>query len=195
MHQHRKYKSRRGLSGYEVARHLLDAGGFSQVSVQPYENQAARRGANMKQLFLKKSDCDSRTLQAISDAAKEAAVMTQNSGPNFFSELRKIFWPLMPVILLAAWASFIVGLLHPRLRGLEAAGAGIFILVFLGSMLDLPRQWEASARAHFLLRHSQNFDVDELVRLKDLLRASCLRDVSQIFRAPLSLVSKKNGRS
>ena len=101
--------------------------------------------------------------------------------------MKKHFSEIQNAVILGAWLALAFSFLSSFLFPLRAFALGVLTLVFIIAILGLPFEFEVSNQTFFLLKHSQQFQIDELVRLKKLLRIMRLEGISQLVRAPLRL--------
>ncbi len=173
-----KYKqdlSRQGITGCEIARHLLDASGLTQVVVESTQKQDLWGHWPVKELGLEKSVYDGKTLFAVTEAARKTVLMTQTPVSFDFS---KQAWAILRFLILPALIAFVPGLQHPALKFFSSM---ILAALLACILLDLPRQWDASRRVYFHLKQTGYFEIDEMVKIKKLLRTLRFEKAGQVF--------------
>lgn len=181
--KHGKDLSRRRLSGFEIARQLLDAGGHANVIVEPGTEK--RKPGGVKQLYLPPAVYEGKTLASIARAAREASLLCRASSAVLpFDMSRGLYF-----FVTFAWLLLAVGLLAGDLRWLQSMGWMIFGLVFFLGLIRLPLETEAGQHAYEWLKQSGYFEVDELVKIKNNLRGLRLEPLAEIFTAPAGLAS------
>ena len=187
--RNRSYQNRQGLTGAEVARCLLDAGGFSQMTVGFMTGDERPRRPSLKQLDLERSVYDGKSLVAIARVAREIALVTKTPPSIPPPDFKKQIWRTFRFVILAAWPSVLLVALCSPLRGLAGTGLTLFGIIFMLALLDLPEEWEARDRASALLGQLRYFEPDELARIKTLLAVLRFERAAQIFKAPFDLVA------
>ena len=179
--RYRHCTNRRGLMGYEVAHNLLDLSGASHIAVE--KEGEGRRGLNGgKYLLLPKAVYEGKSLLAVAEAAHQSALAARvNPFPR--ETLLRVwngFRALFPLALLV----LAVSLARPEGVGAKAFCWFLFTPLLAGAVLDMPSQWQAGKDAFTLLKQTGHFEVDELAKLRDLLRALRWSPVTGIFQFP-----------
>ena len=181
----RGVKNRRGLSGAEMARYLLDSTGFSDFAVA--EKTGVRAG--IKQLALEEVVYGGQSLFSLARAAENALALVR---PAALFSLWGIFDFLIPAGWLALGANVLTGW-----PGFKIFAYTVFAASLGPALLELPARWEASHQVYQSLKQSGFFEVDELILLRRLLRALRFEHLSGIFSIPFARVSGflKGGKS
>ena len=183
------FLSRQGLTGYEIARHVLDASGLSQITVDAIGpgDKEIRRG--IRQLYLEKKIYEGKNLRAMALAAREAVFLIGVPHSFLPLDLKKRAAELSAYAVLGGWLMFAAGFGIGRLSFLRMGSLAVFVSVFLMAALSLPAELEASERALDHLKGSRYFEVGELARLRSLLNALRFSGLAQIFNVPLEFAS------
>lgn len=182
-----RYHSRLGLTGCEVARHILDACGATQVTVDLLAAGGGPYGVGLKQLYLEETVYRGKTLGDLACAAREAAMKVEGDAALVPLEVKKQIAALCRIFVLVAWGALVVGRLYAGLASVGSYALFTFVGVFLLSVFGLPMEFEASVRAYALLKDSRYFEIDELARLRRLLYMQRVASLGQFFRVPVEV--------
>ncbi|MCM8774770.1 MAG: zinc metallopeptidase [Candidatus Omnitrophica bacterium] len=185
-----RFQNRRRVTGAEIARYILDAGGFKQTIVDFPREGSQESQSGIEQLYLEKSVYEGGRLLDIAHAARTAVLKTGIPEVNFFPSisLKRRLWKVHCFLILLSWLMVILGSLSSYLSGIRLAGFLIFLVTFIVAMIDLPAEWNISHQAMVHLRNSRHFEIDEIIRLKNLMNALRLDGLAQLFKVPLSFL-------
>lgn len=182
-----KYKApsyRTGVTGCELARFILDKAGLVQVPVTPIvpsEEYPSTEG-----LFLEPGIYEGRDFLSILQAARQAFLKSQLSNMIFWVRLKKRMAFVIRFMALAGWVLLVLGNFFPALRFLINLGLGCFSVIMALVIFDLPFELEVQEKMFKLLKHSGNFQPNEMVHLKKLSQAIALLGLTAIVRAPFN---------
>ena len=186
-YQYRGFESSQGLTGCEIARHILDDYGFSGVVVEPLARCCRWQKTKLDQFFLDEFICTGKSLYSLAWAAREAVRRVKGSGFILFLDLRRFGGEGLRYVILAAWIVCVAGFLSANLRVLIPVSLVVFDIVIFGAFLAWPRESEISRQGYDLSRRSAYFEVDEQARLKVLMNSMRFHDFSFIWRVPVDL--------
>ena len=187
---YRKQINRRGLSGCEAARALLDSHGMAQTVIDFAGRAAQPREGETKKLFLPRPLYDGTSLYAMARSGHEAVLMIES--PIVFLPL-KDRWRLVAFFSWAGWICSLAGLYRP-LAVLGFLGSFFFSVSFLAAVLFVPHEWEIAERAYDLLKKTGCFEVDELMKIRNILRGIRLESLALILKAPFEPLFKVMGK-
>ncbi len=179
-----KIQNRRGMTGYEIARQMLNGNGFSEVPVEMMKKSNHDSTPSLRQLYLSRDIYEGKTLGDIAGAAREAARLALVPSSVLPLRIQSRISFLSQAVIWAAWGSYLLGFVGICPKFFDWTGIFLFILVFSLGLLRLPREWEVSEKAFHYLHQSRHFDLDEFIRLRNILGALRLSLISQIFRVP-----------
>ncbi|MBI3962364.1 MAG: zinc metallopeptidase [Deinococcus sp.] len=190
--QYQRMASRSGLSGAEVARHLLTARGLSDVQVERAQGFLTDHyDPRTKTLRLSQATYDSRSVAALGVAAHETGHALQHADGYAPLQFRSA---IVPVISLGSrllpWL-IIIGIFGGLLQQ-PGPFAYVFIAILFGiagfSLVTLPVEFNASHRALALLSSSGVLARDELDGASKVLNAAALTYVAAAVGALLQLL-------
>lgn len=186
-----RIRARAGLTGAQVARAILDRAGLHDVPVERVPGQLTDHyDPRARVLRLSQPVYDSASLAALGVAAHEAGHALQHQDGYAFLGMRSALYPVANLGSNLAWPLVLMGFLFPSQIGLWLMDAGIFL--FLGAVIftviTLPVEYNASARAVALLEGGGFVSRDELGPAKKVLDAAALTYVAATLIAVLQLV-------
>ncbi len=138
---------RSGYSGADAAKRMLNASGIYDVQIEQIDGFLSDHyDPTNKTLRLSSNVFNSRSLSAIGVACHEAGHAIQHAKSYYWLGLRTA---LVPATNISSWLSYIVIMLGFVLHSQQFIlfGAAIFSMAVLFSIVTLPVEWDASARA------------------------------------------------
>ena len=204
-----KVYNRRGLTGAEAARQVLDANGLHDVAIEHIHGELTDH-YDPKANVIRLSDAvyASRGIAALGVAAHEAGHAVQHAKGYTPFKVRAAIIPLTRFGSMLAMPLFIIGMLIPYLAayfstagGTEAMATGMLvgdvlmltgILFFsfstLFQLVTLPTEFNASARAVRALEDGGLLADDELPAAKATLSAAAMTYVAALASSLASLL-------
>lgn len=184
-----RVRSSTGLTGAEAAGRLLRAQGVENVEIQPSRGGFLSDHYDPAHNVLRLSPAvyGSNSLAAIGVACHEAGHALQQAGRYAPLGLRT---HLVPVTQLGSRLSFpiIIGGLFLRQPALLNIGILLFAAVVLFTLVTLPVEWNASARAKRLMVESGVVSAVERAPAGAVLNAAFLTYVASAVSAVLTLL-------
>lgn len=179
----------RGRTGAEVAGEILSRRGIHDVKIEPVEGTLADHyDPRTKTLRLSPEVFGSTSVSAVGVAAHECGHAIQHQLQYAPLALRGAIVPLATIGTNAAWILFMIGAFLPGYRVLMDLG----ILLFLGyvafSLVTLPVEFDASARAVQVLQGEGLVTPNEAGGVRSVLNAAALTYVAAAAVAVLQLV-------
>ena len=181
-------RSRKWMTGADVARRLLQSQGIYDVSVREVPGQLTdhydprTRTVNLSQVVYGQF-----SVAAIGVAAHECGHAIQDNVGYVPLRLRaafvpvanwgsKLSWPLILIGLLAGWTPFI------------QVGIWMFVLALLFQIITLPVEFNASSRAVSLLEQTGILQGQEIGQTRKVLGAAALTYVASAMASVLQLL-------
>lgn len=177
-----------GLTGAQAARRLLDAQGLRNVPIEEVGGFLSDHyDPTSRVLRLSPDVYRSPSLSAIGVACHEAGHALQHATGYAWLGMRTT---LVPVTQVGTWASYLFfvagGLLnHPKLI---LIGCVLFSVAVLFSLITLPVEWNASARAKRLMVTSGIVTMQEQDAAAKVLNAAFMTYVAAAVTALLQLL-------
>jgi len=181
------------LSGAAAARHILDSAGLMDVQVEEIPGQLSDHyDPRAKVLRLSQDVYESRTLAAVGIAAHESGHAIQDAHGYAPLMVRNAAVPAasigtyvsIPLIILGALLSVKV----PFGAMLVWLGIGLFGAVVMFQVINLPVEFNASARAKRQLVGLGIVNDEELTYVSKVLNAAALTYVAATLQAILTLL-------
>lgn len=147
-----------GITGAEAAKRLLDNAGIHDVGIEPVRGMLSDHyDPRAKMLRLSEPVYASNSLAAIGVACHEAGHAIQHATGYSFLQMRSKMVPATGLTSKMAMPVLMVGMMMQAGAGLAIgkyiifAGIGLFSVAVLFSIVTLPVEWDASARARKLM--------------------------------------------
>lgn len=171
--------TKKGYSGVQVARELLDSNGLQDLQIELTNGQLSDH-YDPKNRVLRLSDEVYRgsSVASVSVAAHEVGHAIQHSNGYVPLSLRNLVFPIAKFGSSAAWGFIFIGLLIPNLRSLMDVGILLFAAAVLFQLITLPVEFNASSRAINLLDANGFIVSEESKGAKSVLRAAALTYVA-----------------
>lgn len=183
-----KVESKKGYTGAQVARRILDENGLYNVPIQLIHGQLSDHYDPRKRI-LRLSDAvySSSSVASLGVAAHEVGHAIQHATGYIPLKLRNSIVPLASFGSQVAWFLFFIGLLFsaPSLMDL---GILFFSAAVLFQVITLPVELNASKRAIALLQSNGLIASDEVKPTKKVLQAAALTYVAATATAVLQLL-------
>jgi Zn-dependent membrane protease YugP len=197
---YRKYSdqpNRRGLTGVQAARMILDRSGLSQVPIELTPGHLSDHyDPRTKVLRLSADNANQATVAAVSIAAHEAGHAVQDKERYAALRLRNSFAPVAAFSSQLSWL-FLCGGLFLGYIGtsywywgplLFDIGILLYTAVVLFQLITLPVEFDASRRAMVLLDSCGILQLDESAGARKMLSAAALTYVAAMASALLTLI-------
>ncbi len=180
--------SRKGATGAEIARMLLDSFGLSSVTVYPIAgNLTDHYNPKTRSLGLSESVYSSTSIAAIGVAAHEVGHAIQHSQAYAPLAFRNSFVPLAGITSTLAMPLFFLGFFM-RGQFLMNLGIILFLAVIVFHIVTLPVEYDASSRAIKNLSSAGILMPDELAGAEKVLNAAAWTYVAAALMAVMQLV-------
>jgi hypothetical protein len=177
------------LSGVAAARHILDSAGLSNVQIEQIPGRLSDHyDPRDKVLRLSPEVYQSRTLAAVGIAAHEAGHAIQDAHAYAPLLLRNAAVPVAGFGSNFGILLIILGAVLNMNALLIWLGIGLFACVVVFQVVNLPVEFNASARAKAQLVQLGIISQDELVYVKKVLNAAALTYVAATLQAILTLL-------
>lgn len=180
--------SKKGYSGFQVARHILDHNGMKDVPIEITRGQLSDHYDPRKRIVRLSYDVYNGTsIGSISVAAHETGHAIQHAHGYVPLSFRNAIFPVASFGSKAAWFFVIIGLIMatPTLVDL---GILLFTAAVLFQVITLPVEFNASSRAMRLLDEGGFIVGDEYNKSKKVLNAAALTYVAAMATAVSQLI-------
>lgn len=192
--------SKRGYTGKDVARGLLDSMGLYDVDVEiTGGNLTDHYDPKARKVRLSRDVYNGSSLAALSIAAHETGHARQHAESYFFLTFRNNFFPLARIGSTMAMPLVIAGFFFGGNLLLMDIGIGLFSFAVIFQIITLPVEFNASTRAMAMLAEGNYIYPEEERGSKAVLDAAALTYVAatavalaQILRLLLLRNSRRN---
>ena len=183
-----RYPTRRGMTGAQAARRILDQNGLYSVRIEHIRGHLNDH-FDPRTNVIRLSDAvhDSASPAAIGVAAHEAGHAVQYAQSYLPMKLRALIIPATRVGSMTAIPLFFIGLIFAY-EPLMLAGILLYATIALFQLATLPVEFNASARAMKTLRGSGTMTEDELGAAREVLTAAALTYVAALVSSLLTLL-------
>ena len=179
--------TKRGYTGVQVARNLLDQHGLQNIPIEVSHGKLSDHYDPTKRVLrLSQEVYQGYSIASVSVAAHEVGHAIQHANGYIPLSLRNKVFPVARIGSSLAWPFMIVGLLIPSLGSLMNIGIILFGMAVLFQIITLPVEFNASSRALNLLDTSGFLAEDESKGAKKVLNAAALTYIET-----LTLMSEK----
>lgn len=183
-----KIYNRRGLTGADAARRILDANGLHHVRIeQVHGHLSDHYDPRANVIRLSDSVYGSPSAAAVGVAAHEAGHAVQYAKNYAPIKLRAAIIPVTRFGSMLAMPLFFIGLLA-AFPPLLLAGIVLYSAVTLFQLVTLPVEFNASSRALQTLEHTGMLVGDELDGARRVLSAAAMTYVAALVSSLLTLL-------
>lgn len=188
-----RLRPRSGLSGAETAQRILNAYGISNVAIEPVKSFLGDHyDPQHKVLRLSPEVYQGRSLASLGIAAHEVGHAIQDAAGYGPLALRNGLVPMASIgsniSILLIIAGLVLSAMVPGAHFLAVAGLGLFAVVVLFQIVNLPVEYDASARARQILLSNGMITADEDRVVGKVLSAAALTYVAATITAILTLL-------
>ncbi|MGB9612734.1 MAG: zinc metallopeptidase [Candidatus Margulisiibacteriota bacterium] len=180
--------SKRGYTGGQVARYILDDYRLTDINVEPIPGELTDHyDPRAKKLKLSEGIYHGNSVAALGVAAHEAGHAIQDANAYVPLKIRNGLVPVTNFGTTLAFPLFLLGLFAgiPKLMDL---GIILFSLAVIFSIITLPVEFNASARAIKVLKDGNFLLAEEIPMAKAVLNAAALTYVAATAMAVMNLI-------
>jgi Zn-dependent membrane protease YugP len=187
--QYSQVRNRANLTGAQVARRILDSQGLSDVEVQAVQGQLTDHyDPRSRVVRLSEGVYNSPSLAALGVAAHETGHALQHKFEYAPLRLRS---GLVPVAQFGSWLAFplfFIGFIIPSISWMMDVGILFFVVAVAFSLVTLPVEFNATARAMKILSGGGYLAPDETDGAWRVLKAAAWTYVAAATMAVLNLL-------
>ena len=177
------------LSGAAAARFLLDSAGLSGVAIEPVRGHLSDHyDPRDKVLRLSEGVYGSRSMAAVGIAAHEAGHAIQDANQYAPLVIRNAAVPVAGFGGSISIPLIVIGFLFTHLSFLLWVGIALFAGVVFFQLVNLPVEFDASARAKRLLVEHGIVDAQEMSYVNGVLNAAAWTYVAATLQSVLTLL-------
>lgn len=180
--------TKKGLSGQEVARMILDEHGLSHIYVTEVKGMLTDHyDPNRKVVRLSREVFHGTSVAACSVAAHEVGHAIQDKEGYFFIRLRGAIFPLVSFASKFGYLAILIGFLF-NFMDLAWGGVGLLLIILFFQLITLPVELDASKRALTELQKLEILEKKELSNGKDMLQAAAMTYVASLATTLLEIM-------
>ncbi len=188
---YRKYKNEEnsnGLSGFEVARKILDANGLDDIYIVETEgNLTDHYDPNRKVIKLSHDIFKGETIAAAAVAAHECGHALQDKNNYTFLKIRSFIFPIVSFASYFSWIVIVIGLFTQYFK-IFALGIGLIIIGLIFELITLPVELDASKRAKAELSKLNLIGKGEDTGVSKMLSAAALTYVASVLSSVIEIL-------
>lgn len=188
---YKKYKqieSIKGLSGFEVARHILDKNGLKDVHVVEVKGELTDHyDPTRKVVRLSEPIFNGTSIAAVSVAAHECGHAIQDSDKYAFMRIRSKLVPAVNFSSKFGYLAIMIGIIFSLFK-LAIFGIGLLLVMLLFQLVTLPVEFDASKRGKEELDKMHALDSSELKQSSNMLRAAAFTYVASLVTTLLEIL-------
>ncbi len=183
-----KIPNRRGISGAEAARRILDGAGLYNVRIERVSGELTDHYDPKNQVIrLSDATYDKISAAAVGVAAHEAGHAIQHAQGYAPLKLRNAIIPVTNIGSQLSMPLFLIGFLLSMVAQDPTFGLTIMLLGIIAfsfstifQLITLPTEFNASARAMKILKNDYILESDDLTAASKVLRAAALTYVAAL---------------
>ncbi len=185
--KYKKEANSEGLSGFEVAKKILEANGLDDIYVvETSGNLTDHYDPTRKVIKLSKDIFHGESIAAAAVAAHECGHAIQDKENYVFMRIRSMLVPVVNLVSSFSWFVIIIGLLTEYFN-IFFLGIGLISVGLLFQIITLPVEIDASKRAKKEMERLQLIGNDEAVGVSKMLGAAAMTYVASVLTSLLEI--------
>lgn len=186
--KYKKVSANNGLTGFEVARIILDKNGLNDVHIVEIKGSLTDHyDPRHKVVRLSTDIFHGDSLASLAVAAHECGHAIQDKEEYFFLKVRSTFVPVVNIASKLSYFSIMFGLII-GLTDLIYLGIAALLIILLFELITLPVEYNASSRAKACLLQESIVDNNEVKGAKSVLNAAALTYVASVITSVLQIL-------
>lgn len=186
--KYKKVQSKSGLTGFEVARKILDKNGLNDIDIVSVKGELSDHyDPRRKVVRLSEPVFNGTSISSVSVAAHEVGHAIQDKENYSFMRIRAM---LVPVVNFSSKLGYFAIFLGFIFNFLDLALFGIILLLamLLFQLVTLPVEFDASKRAKIQLADLAILDSEEVPKSSNMLRAAAFTYVASLVTTLLEIL-------
>lgn len=176
------------LSGFEVARKILDANGLSKMDIVATQGTLTDHyDPRRKVVRLSQTNFDDCSVAAMAVAAHECGHAIQDKEGYFMLKLRSFIYPIVNIATKLSYIIIVIGLILSFLN-LIYAGIACTALGLVFQLITLPVEFNASRRAGIQLQKLGLSSKTDSQGVKKVLTAAAMTYVAGVLASLLQVL-------
>ena len=176
------------LSGFEVARKILDANGLGNIDIVATSGMLSDHyDPSRKVVRLSQSNFNDCSVAAMAVAAHECGHAIQHKEGYFMMKVRSFIVPFVNIGTKLSWIIILIGVIAQLLE-LIYLGIGLTALGLLFQLITLPVEFDASKRAGIQLNTLGLVEKSDASGVKKVLTAAAMTYVAGVLTSILQII-------
>lgn len=185
---YKNQKNKKGLSGQEVARMILDENGLTDIHIIEVKGTLTDHYDPTRKVVRLSTDIyHGESIAACSVAAHEVGHAIQDKEGYFFIKLRGFIFPLVNFASKFGYLAIIIGFIFNMLD-LAWGGIGLLLVILFFQLITLPVEFDASKRALVHLEKMNILDATEKEGSESMLKAAAMTYVASVATTLLEIL-------
>lgn len=186
--KYKKVSNSTGLTGFEVARKILDANGLEDIYVvETTGNLTDHYDPTRKVIKLSKDIFKGNSIASASVAAHECGHAIQDRDSYKFMRIRSFLVPIVNLVSKFSWGVIIFGMVTEYFK-IFAFGIGLISIGLVFQIVTLPVEFDASNRAKKELEKLNLIGNGEEKGVSKMLGAAAMTYVASVLTSILEIV-------
>ena len=186
--KYKKLGNSKKISGFEVARKILDANGLDDIYVvETSGNLTDHYDPSRKVIKLSRDIFKGESIAAMAVAAHECGHAIQDKENYTFMRIRSFLVPVVNLVSSFSWIVIFIGLLTEYFQ-IFYIGIALISVGLLFQLITLPVEFDASKRAKKELEKLKISNNEEAIGVKKMLTAAALTYVASVLTSVLEII-------
>ena len=186
--KYKKEKNVKELTGFEVARKILDKNGLEDIYIVETTGKLSDHyDPSRKVIKLSKDIFHGDTIAAASVAAHECGHAIQDKDNYLFMRIRSLLVPVVNLVSGFSWIVIFIGLMTEYFN-IFAFGIGLISISLVFQIITLPVEFDASKRAKKELTELNLIANNENTQVSNMLNAAAMTYVASVLTSILEIL-------
>ena len=186
--KYKKVKNSTGLSGFEVAKKILEANGLEDIYVvETTGNLTDHYDPTRKVIKLSKEIFNGDSIASASVAAHECGHAIQDKEEYSFMRLRSFLVPFVNLVSYFSWIVIFIGFIS-EVFNIFIFGIGLISFGLIFQLVTLPVEFDASRRAKNELSKLNLIGSSEDEGVSNMLGAAAMTYVAAVLTSLLQII-------
>lgn len=186
--KYRKVKVKNDITGFDVARTILDSYGLNNIYVTETKGVLSDHYDSSRKVVRLSTDVFHGTdIASYSVAAHEVGHAIQDKVNYSFMRFRSMMFPIVNFSSYAGYIAILIGVIFGQLQ-IIWLGIGLEIIILLFQLVTLPVEFDASKRALEELEKHSILTKKELGSSKKMLTAAAFTYVASVLSTVLQIL-------
>ena len=186
--KYKKIKNKNGLTGFEVARKILDENGLQDIHVVEIKgNLTDHYDSSRKVVRLSSEIFNGSSIASTSVAAHECGHAIQDKDDYNFMRIRSKLVPIVNLSSKLGYLAIFIGIIF-SLFDLAIFGIVLLLAMLLFELITLPVEFDASNRARIQINKLKLLEGKEKSQSKTMLKAAAFTYVAALITTVLEIL-------